>query len=399
MCIGSIGAGSILTDSGGEGADRVNGVVRKSKRENRTQRVRKVLSDLARELGPDAKLSTTRELRKSLNVSQATLDSALKGLELQGLIRRRRGSGLYVSPHVRTRRIALVFAQGIFGGRANVWDQLLFKALRPVARGRNCLVTYYFFDADHDDAEHGPQQLAVDLQQGRVEAMIVSGMMEGHMRQLQALAAPCVFFTSDQACKPRVDSNAGVAIAEGVHLLARRGCRRIAMAYPDFELTGDQRSHVRLVPLFRQAMQDEGLAVQDDLLIPFHSDFSPSRPLEASTRFYESWNTWQVRPDGLFSTDDQYTSGIVQAAKLLKVRIPQDLVIASHANHGLNLFGDADVMRIELDPATIAQVLLDAVDELLAENQPVTEVRLVQPQVVLSPSQQQAVNSGVRKMN
>ena len=67
----------------------------------------RALSDLAHELGPDAKLPTVAELRARLGVSVVTLNEALHEAESRQLIYRRHGVGIYVSGSIR-KRVALV---------------------------------------------------------------------------------------------------------------------------------------------------------------------------------------------------------------------------------------------------------------------------------------------------
>ncbi len=79
-----------------------------------------------------------------MRVSRSTLDTALNDLEIRGLLYRRRGSGVYVSPFVQTRRIGIVFGQGVFARQAESFFTMLLNKIRPEGKKHNCLITYYY---------------------------------------------------------------------------------------------------------------------------------------------------------------------------------------------------------------------------------------------------------------
>jgi hypothetical protein len=69
----------------------------------------------------------------------------------------------------------------------------------------------------------------------------------------------------------------------------------------------------------------------------------------------------------------------------LRLRIPEQLAIATHANKGLELFAGAQVVRFEFDPNEVASAILNTIDELLQPGATVTDVRVVCPNVVMPP--------------
>src|SRR4028119_1644011 len=59
------------------------------------------LSQMAYNLGPDARMPTFASLCEQTRVSKATLDAALGQLEAQGIVMRRHGAGIFVSSQLR----------------------------------------------------------------------------------------------------------------------------------------------------------------------------------------------------------------------------------------------------------------------------------------------------------
>src|SRR5690348_7549022 len=81
----------------------------KGKREtSRVGVLSQALRDLAYAKGPDTKLPTVRELCTSFNTSQATVVGALDELELQNVLYRRPGNGIFVSPKLYCKNISVL---------------------------------------------------------------------------------------------------------------------------------------------------------------------------------------------------------------------------------------------------------------------------------------------------
>ena len=95
------------------------------------------LAALAQRLGPEAKLPTVTELRKSLGVSLTTLNSALGQLEERGVIERRHGVGIFVAaqwqPKHVPKAISLVCDPTFFqvAGHSPFWDLLVCVPYLP----------------------------------------------------------------------------------------------------------------------------------------------------------------------------------------------------------------------------------------------------------------------------
>src|SRR3712207_3690640 len=84
------------------------------------------LRELAHAKGLDAKLPTVKELCESLGTSQPTLNGALIRLEAERVIYRRDRSGIFVSPHLYSRTVAIVLDTSFFRvrGSSPFWDFL-----------------------------------------------------------------------------------------------------------------------------------------------------------------------------------------------------------------------------------------------------------------------------------
>ena len=70
--------------------------------------IREALLGMACRLGPNEQMPTVRELCSSFDISSATLNQALRSLESRGAITRQHGRGIYVSPAIHQKTIAVV---------------------------------------------------------------------------------------------------------------------------------------------------------------------------------------------------------------------------------------------------------------------------------------------------
>lgn len=342
----------------------------------------RMLERLIRQVGPGGKLPRVRDLCKTMEISWYTVDAALKDLENRGLLYRKHGSGLFVAPLVKTRRIAMVRRRDIVEGSQGHADShfLLIDSLRSEGRERNAMLTCYTYDPQHDKEQCGPQPIEWDIQNGRVDGIILAGMDNDQCEQIQAIGVPCAIFSGDVAhLSAQVCWDHSAMVEMGVRSLLREGRRKIGLAYA---VHADGSAYANSLELFGQALRKEGIEEDPRWRMPFSAEMVRLRALDASRRFHQLWDS-KEHPDALLSLDDQYTAGLLHAAEMLHVRIPRDLLVASHSNKGLNLFGETSVARLEFNLQEIARRLLQNLDDLLV-GRSVPAVQSVPPELVYS---------------
>jgi DNA-binding LacI/PurR family transcriptional regulator len=340
----------------------------------------RMLERMARHVGAGNKLPTVRDLCKTMRISRYTMDTALNDLEAQGLLYRKHGSGLYVTSLVQTRRIALVIRRDIIESSKGSADSthLIIDGLRAEGARRNTMLTCYSYDPNHDKEKFGLQPIEWDVQNGRVDGIIIGGLTFDQGKPLQALGLPCVVFSGDVGhfvAQVRYDFPA--MISKGVQAIFQAGRRRVGLAYP---VRADNSAFSDSLELFHQALREMGVEEDSRWLMPFSANDVRIRALEASRQFHRLWER-SDRPDALLSLDDQFAAGLLHAAEVLRVNIPTDLLVVSHANKGLNLFDNHPVIRIEYDMEEIARRLLGALDDLFAGRN-MAPIQSVPPQVI-----------------
>ena len=134
---------------------------------------------MAHEVGAGGQMPSIRQLGADLGVSLSTLNAALAELEDRNVIRRRQGSGIFVSPSLNRRNLCLLCDPGILldFGTSPVWSQLV-EAARQRAGDLDEALTIHFTqvspEVSAETALH--ERLARDIAAGNVHGVLSIGL-------------------------------------------------------------------------------------------------------------------------------------------------------------------------------------------------------------------------------
>ncbi len=326
----------------------------------RHERVKSELRKLARSLEPGSALPPRSELVHQLRVARATLTRAVQQLETEGILTIRPRVGLYTT--VRAKLLTVAFAQYWRAYDLNSFDLALVEALTRYGPDYGLFVevhmlgTYEQPDKDRLAAFH---RLVAARRYVGILSM-TSRSITGWRADLEKLGLPLAF-------NPVIIDPSSLEEL-GVSLLCRRGCGRIAMLdhidSPD--AAGERR--------YRQALQNHSL--------PSHPDYYVFIPAElpwelAGYRHFRSaWEKWTRKPDGVVSSNDHITQGMLRAAQDMGINIPGELQIATHANRGLSQFTHPDIVRLEVDVPRMAKLMLEKMRDKINGDQEKTSTIL-----------------------
>lgn len=331
------------------------------------------LRDMARKCGPDAKLPTVRDMCRDFEVSSATLNDALRELVEQGVVTRRQGSGVYVSPNIHQKTIALVFGSDVFGAGGSPFYSILVRLCekRVKSHGEKFSLFMDLPDLDRDGGLPVHRDLAEAVQSGKVHGILLAVRgSESQESWLRSQGLPTVSMAIRPAYGELVIVDYDAMVEMGVEALWEQGCRRIALISP-FDTAEGRYPWEKDVELFRVAMQKHQLTVRPDWIVKRGADptdyisgiESGSRAIR---RLYGSGKT--DTPDGLLVLDDMLARGALNAAEQLKIPIGSEIKMATHANKGSTIL-ERDYERLlllEIDPSEVAQAMLDLLERLMA---------------------------------
>ena len=362
----------------------------------KTQALSARLSEMARELGPSARLPTMTELSKQLGVSMMTLNRALSELEAQGIIYRRQGSGTYVAPlrpGANARSVGLVYDRDIFDSAQSPFCGLLVDEARRRAQSGDEKFSLYLAIPSreglpvHDD-------LLLSIEKREVDGLLlVCEARSPAVKWLSEQDLPVVALSYLPIVRHRVAIDWSAVAREGVRELASRGCRDIGLWLPLGVGLGRSKGELSFPELdaFRLALQDAELPYKPSRVWRLDELEARTEAMRDSTNqeqgFRAAFETFQDesqdRPDGLVILDDMMTRGALVVLEQKGLEVGRDIQIATHANKGSNVLRPYEdrLALLEIDPGAIAGAMFSMLEELIDGRAVETPVR-IGPQVL-----------------
>ena len=329
------------------------------------------LSQIAYNLGPEARMPTFASLCVQTRVSKATLDAALRQLEARGIVMRRQGVGIFVSSQLR-RSIALVCHPQFFvdPNIHGFWELIMREARLRVA-GSHYDLAFHFSSIDGVAPTGHSLHMGLedDIRAGRVQGVLAVGLPIVAVEWMRRQNVTVVEFAGFGPVSVNLD---GVDVVKlGVEALVARGCRRLALWSEIWrEPRRDNQAGIRAeARAFRRALAARGLECRRNWLRPQVREIIGRSSHElardwTSEIFGAPRESW---PDGLLLANDILTRDVMSALQKLEVVPNRDIIIASHANTDspvLRAYED-DITLIEYNSGEIVRVMFDKLETLL----------------------------------
>ena len=223
---------------------------------------------MAHGLGPQAKLPTMVELRRTLGTSGATVSAVLDELEAQKIIYRRHGVGIYVSPTLHHKSIVLVCDMGFLrgAGHSPFWDMMVDLSRERASTKSEEFGLHLTLPGAKDGVEL-QQGLRKDIQAGRVQGVLGVGLNIMSANWIVSCGVPLVAFAGPAPLTVGLDDSA--VIKEGVATLERAGCRRIGLWMPieaSRPLKAALEASQKQMRVFKHALQKASLDFHPELV-------------------------------------------------------------------------------------------------------------------------------------
>ena len=358
----------------------------------KTQALTSYLTDLAHELGPEARLPTMQQLCEELKVSVVTLNRALSELEAQNVITRKHGVGIFVSPRLQQKTIGLVYDRDILQPDTSPFAALLVEEARRRAEAGHESFSLFLSEPSsasgelpvHDD-------LADAIRARRLHGILFVGEQNpAAARWIEEQNVPLVALAYTPLARWRVCLDHAETARLGVKALAAQGCRRIALMLPLGSGIGrapDAASFAEL-DAFKGALKKAGLSFDESLVWRLEELTNAVTPGESNQQqgfraANELFADAKSRPDGLVILDDMMTRGALIALSKLGLRPNQEIHIASHTNKdSAALQGyEGDLNLIEIDPSHIVSALFSMLETLMNGDTPPEPVLSIRPRL------------------
>lgn len=355
-------------------------VMEKRNAVSKGRQVEEALKELAIFRGPGIKLPTIRELCVQLQTCRPTLERALSSLEQRDILRRKHGSGIYVSECIRQKTIGVVFGGDIFSSGFSPYWGLLLKSVREQTGGRSDLRAQAYMDISQGhDGLAGHTQLVEDLEAKRLDGILLFGLsLNAVPEQLGAYGVPLVV-SGAEGPGWRVTGDAAELLNLFAGELAARKCRHVVLMQPLDDYRQPLEDALRRAGVPNAKVSDS----HRDLLFPSGS-VHEQLGYEVMQRIL-SMAPGTPLPDAVVCIDDDTTaSGAITALLQAGLKLGKDIQIASKVNKGsplLSLYA-ADMIQIEIDPAEEVGLCLEMLETLMAGGTPERNPVWIKPKLV-----------------
>ena len=347
---------------------------------SRTRQTYDSVARLAERLGPEARLPTFAELREQLSVSVVTLNRALAELETHKVLYRRHGVGIFVSPSLGQKNIAVVCNPRFFEGPE---ISPFWKILVEQAQGHMKVLHHAFslhFAAPDSAAAPFEEAFRRSVQDRQIQGVLGVGLSPSAVAWIAEQNIPLVVFAGHAPHRVDIDNHRIVTL--GVQRLADLGCRRIGLwlnHYPadmpaDFWRHPETLRESPLIAPYREALAERGLVFDPALIrdsrVPLSGAAGPppatfwEQGYQTALSVFGQEDTNSLTPDGIVSPSELFTQGIIVGLQRLGVSLGTDIHLASHANESspiLQPWAD-EITILEVSPAQLARTMLEMLE-------------------------------------
>lgn len=326
---------------------------------------RRILETIRAEIAsrkPGEKLESQNELAVRFKTSALTVREALSALAEEGLIERRRGSGTYVADWKSRQHIGVLIEMDIAHPRTSFFYRRVTQQLRVILRERGYREQLYAGHHPPGDPWNGEltcREFLEDLNRGLLRGLAVVGTdaRGSWFDDVRKRGLPVVGAGGGYEYRVTIDMRR--LMLAGLDYLLAHGRRRLAyMAWGK----ADE---------FSAALKERGVEARSGWI---RHDLHPSAQCAGWEELREIWAAYPEKPDGLLISDDILFSDARAAISDLDVRVPDELMVVSHANRGMWYPTSFPVTRIEVDPDACAQAMSATLIDLVEGRTPTSKV-------------------------
>jgi DNA-binding transcriptional regulator YhcF (GntR family) len=324
------------------------------------QRIYSILRDqiVQGHFAPGARLPSFAELERAMGVAEATVERALRRLEVDGFVRIKSKVGTFVAdypPHLC--RYGLIFhdheVQEFHVGWSRFYGALRIAAERFNAMGDPREVHCYYDCSGHADSE-GYQELLRDLEGRRLAGLLFSSIPDHALSGQPPMEMPGiarVAMNTNTRGIPVVGIDAFQFIDKALDRLAARGRKRIAMITTHTTLPV-------VLDYFRDGLLRRGMMSLPYWIYPVTWGI----PLWVHHAVYAVMRSGDLPPDGMILTDDHLVEYVDQSFAELGIRVPEELEVITHWNYPLDDLPRAPMTRLGHDAEHLLSRWIETID-------------------------------------
>jgi DNA-binding LacI/PurR family transcriptional regulator len=316
-----------------------------------------------------------------IGVAQATVNSALEELVEEGTVRRRRGSGIFVSDQIHTKNVGLVFGGNIFDSGQSPFYSMLLDRSRHRSTSHDESFSFYLDLPVADRSLPVHQDLVEALQRRRLHGILLvsrNSMEQEAWLRAQGVPVVSMLGSSEPNC---VGTNYTELVRMGVRALAGQGCRHIGL----ISALGLSNKGRAQSAAHRETLSGLGLPVHEDSIWQqMGTELYPAQGMREEHGYWALRKLLEAGPlDGVVIDDDMMTRGVLTAAKKLGLMVGSDLKIATHANKGSSTLSEQEsaLTLMEMDPNDFVEAMFGMLERLMAGSELSAKSVLISPKL------------------
>jgi DNA-binding LacI/PurR family transcriptional regulator len=336
------------------------------------------LRQLVKGLASGERIPSESSLARNLRVSVHVLREGLSVLAGEGLLERKHGSGTYVADRRTWQHVAILLGIDPEFLRDTYYASRVTAELLRFLRENGCRARTYRvpYEPSERDADSAYAEFSDNLAAGRIlGAIAVQGPFDDRWRHLyQRVDAPVVGANSPYA----VRLNEIDMIESGVRRLIEAGRRRLAllmlpMTFPLGPAGPTKLEEWRAAQrAFAAAVTRGGGRTRPEWVC---ADQHPLRRGAGVAAFRQVWTSCDEKPDGLLVCDDVLFAEATLGILGLGARVPDELMIVTHANKGSDVLYPFPTVCMEYDLNWIAEETVKMLLGLVNRTPPERAVR------------------------
>lgn len=325
---------------------------------------------------PGQRFNTELELADRFDVSVGTVRQALLTLCNEGLLRRRQGAGTFVCGTTDVGRVAILTSSRAREPGRSVFFPRLAEALqhRLDAESLACRSVTGICQEGGSETATG-QSFVADVETGRISGALGVGIsVRDWLRELLAENEVPLVGAASRIYRHRVRIDQEEMVRQGVRFLLDRGRRKLALLHPADHGPGgpDDDPHLRA---FREELEAAEVEFREERVF---SSINPTAAGSGWSDFADLWGNPALRPDALLVCDDCLYRDAAPMFLARAIRIPRELLVATHANCGTEMIYPFPTARMQYDPTEFADAMMEMLLELMRGEEPEEEERLIE---------------------
>lgn len=292
------------------------------------------------------RLPPERKLASEFGVSLLTVNKAMAGLESDMLLDRQTSRGTYIHQNVSRGQVMVVFDTGHFANPdlAAFYHKLLESLMTTVKSHRMRPIHILGHGKRGDDfiSSLEPQSTIWHHAAG-VLAMAGLDQFQHDLKQRGVPVVSISTIDSDRYLHPAYLDMNSIVTQSYRHLVAK-GCRRIVLLANTAKVHGREFAPNEKGQLcFKPDLLTNMPCIATSLIRP--DCMTPKAGYQAMMELWHSDASF----DGMIVTNDQTAMGVGQAIKDLKIQIPTQLKVVTHATKGVTLDFPLNFTKAQFD--------------------------------------------------